>query len=82
VIKRPSVDEEIAMSNHVYRVVEVVGSSPEGVDDAIRNAVARAARTTRNLDWFEVTQIRGQLDAGAVAHVQVGLKIGFRLDDE
>jgi dodecin len=82
VIKRPSVDEEIAMSNHVYRVVEVGGSSPEGVDGAIRNAVARAARTTRNLDWFEVTQIRGQLDAGVVAHVQVGLKIGFRLDDE
>ena len=44
--------------------------------------VARAARTTRNLDWFEVTQIRGQLDSGAVAHVQVGLKIGFRLEDE
>ena len=70
------------MSNHVYRVVEVVGSSPDGVDAAIRNAVARAARTTRNLDWFEVTQIRGQLDGGEVAHVQVGLKIGFRLDDE
>ena len=70
------------MSNHVYRVVEVVGSSPEGVDDAIRHAIARAALTTRNLDWFEVTQIRGQLDGGAVAHVQVGLKIGFRLDDE
>jgi dodecin len=82
VTKRPSVDQEMPMSNHVYRVVEVVGSSPEGVDGAIRNAVARAARTTRNLDWFEVTQIRGQLDAGAVAHVQVGLKIGFRLDDE
>jgi flavin-binding protein dodecin len=70
------------MSDHIYRVVEVVGSSPDGVDAAIRNAVARAARTTRNLDWFEVTQIRGQLDAGDVAHVQVGLKIGFRLDDE
>jgi flavin-binding protein dodecin len=63
VIKGLSVDAEIAMSNHVYRVLEVVGSSPEGVDGAIRNAVARAARTTRNLDWFEVTQIRGQLDA-------------------
>jgi flavin-binding protein dodecin len=70
------------MPNHVYRVVEVVGSSPDGVDDAIRNAVARAAQTTRNLDWFEVTQIRGQIDGGGIAHVQVGLKIGFRLDDE
>lgn len=69
------------MSNHVYRVIEVVGSSPEGVDTAIRNAVARAATTTRNLDWFEVTQIRGQLADGGVAHVQVCLKIGFRLDE-
>lgn len=69
------------MSNHVYRVVEVVGSSPDSVDEAIRNAVGRAARTTRNLDWFEVTQIRGQLEAGDVAHYQVGLKIGFRLDE-
>jgi dodecin len=69
------------MSDHVYRVIEVVGSSPDGVDAAISNAVARAAATTRNLDWFEVTQIRGQLADGAVAHVQVGLKLGFRLED-
>lgn len=69
------------MSDHVYRVIEVVGSSPDGVDAAIRNAVTRAAATTRNLDWFEVTQIRGQLADGGVAHVQVGLKIGFRLED-
>jgi flavin-binding protein dodecin len=68
------------MSEHVYRVIEVVGSSPDGIDAAVRNAVGRAAQTTRNLDWFEVTQIRGQLADGAVAHVQVGLKIGFRLD--
>ena len=69
------------MSDHVYRVIEVVGSSPDGVDAAISNAVARAAATTRNLDWFEVTEIRGQLADGAVAHVQVGLKLGFRLDE-
>ncbi len=68
------------MSEHVYRVIEVVGSSPDGVDAAVRNAVGRAAQTTHNLDWFEVTEIRGQLADGAVAHVQVGLKIGFRLD--
>jgi len=69
------------MADRVYRVIEIVGSSPEGVDAAIRNAVARAAQTMRNLDWFEVTEIRGQLSDGAVAHVQVGLKVGFRLED-
>ncbi len=69
------------MTNHVYRVVEVVGSSPDGVDEAIRNAVARAAETTRHLDWFEVTEIRGYIADGTVAHVQVGLKLGFRLEE-
>ena len=69
------------MSNHVYRVIEVVGSSPDGVDAAVRNAVARAAATTRNLDWFEVTEIRGQIADGDVAHVQVTVKIGFRLEE-
>ncbi|GAB2675047.1 dodecin [Thalassiella azotivora] len=68
------------MSEHVYRVVEVVGSSHEGVDAAIRNAVDRVAATTRHLDWFEVTQIRGQLLDGQVEHVQVGLKVGFRIE--
>lgn len=70
------------MSEHVYRVTEIVGSSTEGVDAAIRNGVGRASRTLRNLDWFEVTQIRGHIADGAVAHFQVGLKVGFRLDDE
>ncbi|MEU9734535.1 dodecin [Streptomyces sp. NPDC048002] len=69
------------MSNHTYRVTEIVGSSHEGVDQAIRNGVARASQTLRNLDWFEVTQVRGQLDNGEIAHWQVGLKVGFRLDD-
>jgi dodecin len=69
------------VSNHVYRVIEVVGSSPDGVDAAVRNAVARAAATTRNLDWFEVTEIRGQIADGGVAHVQVTVKIGFRLEE-
>ncbi|MQY10111.1 Dodecin [Streptomyces sp. RB5] len=69
------------MSNHTYRVTEIVGSSPESIDDAIRNGVARAGQTLRNLDWFEVTQIRGQLDGGAVEHWQVGLKVGFRLEE-
>jgi flavin-binding protein dodecin len=69
------------MSEHVYRVVEVVGSSPDGIDAAVRNAVARVSATTRNLDWFEVTEIRGQLAEGDVAHVQVGLKVGFRIEE-
>ncbi|MEV5884266.1 dodecin [Streptomyces sp. NPDC052020] len=69
------------MSNHTYRVTEIVGTSPEGVDQAIRNGVSRASRTLRNLDWFEVTQVRGQIDAGQIAHWQVGLKVGFRLED-
>ncbi|MBL8932263.1 MAG: dodecin family protein [Kineosporiaceae bacterium] len=69
------------MANHVYRVVELVGSSPDGIDAALRNAVARAAETTRHLDWFEVTQIRGAIANGEIAHVQVGVKIGFRMED-
>jgi flavin-binding protein dodecin len=75
-----SVPREAPVSNHVYRVIEVVGSSPDGIDAAIRNAIGRAAATTRNLDWFEVSEIRGQIADGDVAHVQVGLKIGFRLE--
>ncbi|MQS12880.1 dodecin domain-containing protein [Streptomyces kaniharaensis] len=69
------------MSEHVYRVTEIVGSSTESVDAAIRNGVERASRTLRNLDWFEVTQVRGHLEDGRIGHYQVGLKIGFRLED-
>lgn len=69
------------MSDHTYRVVEVVGSSPEGVDAAIRNAVARVSSTTRNVEWFEMTEVRGHVDQGGVAHTQVGLKVGFRIED-
>jgi dodecin len=71
----------VGMSNHVYRVTEIVGSSPESVQQAIRNGVERASQTLRNLEWFEVTEIRGQIAEGTVAHFQVGLKVGFRLDD-
>ncbi|WP_371498568.1 dodecin family protein [Kitasatospora sp. NBC_00374] len=70
------------MTDHIYRVTEIVGSSGEGVDQAIRNAVDRAARTLRNLDWFEVVQVRGHIADGRIEHYQVGLKVGFRLDDE
>ncbi|MFF4249614.1 dodecin [Streptomyces sp. NPDC001663] len=69
------------MTNHTYRVTEIVGSSPEGVDQAVRNGIARAAQTLRNLDWFEVTQVRGQLENGQIAYWQVGLKVGFRLEE-
>ncbi len=70
------------MSDHTYRVTEIVGSSPDGLDQAIRNGLTRAAATLRNLDWFEVTEIRGHLTEGRVEHFQVGLKVGFRLEDQ
>jgi dodecin len=69
------------MSNHTYRVIEIVGTSPDGVDAAIRNGLARAAQTMRGLDWFEVHSIRGNLVDGAIAHFQVTMKVGFRLED-
>ena len=69
------------MTDHVYSVSEIVGSAPGSIDDAIRNALDRARRTLRHLDWFEVTEIRGQIRDDQVAHYQVGLKVGFRLED-
>lgn len=69
------------MTDRTYRVTEIVGTSPESVDMAIRNAIRRTGRTLRHLDWFEVTEIRGQILDGEVAHFQVGLKVGFRLED-
>ena len=68
------------MTDHTYRVTEIVGTSAEGVDDAIRSGLDRAAQTLRGLDWFEVTEIRGHLENGAIGHIQVGMKVGFRLD--
>ncbi|MBM3658502.1 MAG: dodecin domain-containing protein [Actinobacteria bacterium] len=67
--------------DHTYKVTEIVGTSPDGVDQAIRNGVARASESLRNLDWFEVTEIRGHLTEGAVAHFQVTMKVGFRIED-
>jgi dodecin len=69
------------MSNHTYRVIEIVGTSPDGVDEAIRSGLTRAAETMRALDWFEVEAIRGHLVEGSVAHFQVSMKVGFRLED-
>ena len=68
------------MSEHVYKVVEIVGSSSKGTDDAIQNAIARASKTLKNLDWFEVVETRGHLANGKIGHFQVTLKIGFRLE--
>ena len=70
------------MSDHVYRVTEIVGSSPDSVESAIRNGAARAAKTLRNLDWFEVTDIRGHFSGETIGHFQVTMKVGFRLDDD
>jgi dodecin len=71
----------MTMSHHTYRVIEIVGSSPDGVDAAIRNGIGRAAETTRGLDWFEVQSVRGHLRDGAIGHFQVTMKVGFRLED-
>jgi dodecin len=68
------------MSEHTYRVIEIVGTSPDGTDAAIRNGVSRAGKTMRNLDWFEVQSVRGRIEDGQVAHTQVTLKVGFRLE--
>lgn len=69
------------MSQHTYRVTEIVGTSHEGIDQAIRNGIARANQTLRGLDWFEVTQVRGNIQDGEIEHYQVGLKVGFRLEE-
>ena len=74
--------QEEPKSNRTYRVTEIVGTSPEGIDQAIRNGIERAGQTLRHIDWFEVTQIRGQAKDGSVEHFQVGMKVGFRLEDE
>jgi flavin-binding protein dodecin len=68
------------MSGNIYSVSEIVGSSTEGIDDAVRGAVTRAGRTLHNLDWFEVTDIRGRIEDGR-CRFQVTLKVGFRLDE-
>ncbi|GAB3898793.1 dodecin [Microbispora bryophytorum] len=69
------------MSDRTYRVSEIVGTSAESIDQAVRNGVRRAAQTLRHLDWFEVTEVRGHIVDGEVAHFQVGMKVGFRLED-
>ncbi|HKU02797.1 MAG TPA: dodecin [Arthrobacter sp.] len=69
------------MSNHTYSISEIVGTSTQGVDDAVRNGIAQASKTVRNLDWFEVKEVRGHLEDGKIADWQVTIKIGFRLEE-
>jgi flavin-binding protein dodecin len=69
------------MADSIYSVSEIVGSSTDGIDDAIRGAVARASKTLHNLDWFEVTNMRGRIENDGRTHFQVTLKVGFRLDE-
>lgn len=69
------------MANHVYKKIELVGSSTTSLNDAIESAITRASKTTRNLDWFEVKEVRGQIAGGKIAHYQVTMKVGFRIED-
>lgn len=69
------------MADHVYKVTELTGSSKKGIEDAIQNAISRASKSLRNLRWFEVTDTRGYVEGGNVAHWQVTVKIGFTLED-
>jgi len=69
------------MMDHVYKVVEIAGSSSQSIEDAIANAIAKASKSVRNLNWFQVMETRGHIEDGKVGHYQVVLKIGFQLDD-
>ncbi len=68
------------MAEHVYKKIELVGSSPDGFDEAVKNALERASKTMRNIRWFEVVETRGYLEEGKIAHWQVTLKVGFTLE--
>ena len=69
------------MANRTYSITEIVGTSDVSVDAAITNGITRVVQTVRHVDWFEVTEIRGNVHEGAIAHYQVGMKVGFRLED-
>jgi dodecin len=73
--------ENPRMAEHVYKKIEIVGSSPNGFEEAIQNALARAGKTIRNMRWFEVAETRGYIEDGKIGHWQVTLKIGFTLDE-
>jgi flavin-binding protein dodecin len=69
------------LSDHIYKIIQLVGSAPSSVEDAIQNAIARASKSLKHLRWFEVLETRGQVEGGKVSHYQVTLKVGFTLDD-
>jgi dodecin len=73
-------DKGERMSDHIYKKIELVGSSPNGIEDAVKNALARAEKTIRNMRWFEVVETRGEIENGKIGHWQVTLKVGFTLD--
>ncbi len=70
------------MSDHIYKKIELVGSSPDGIEKAVENAIGRAAKTIRNMRWFEVVETRGQIENGKLAHWQVTIQVGFTLDEK
>lgn len=70
------------MSEHIYKQIELTGSSKTGIEDAVQNAIARASKTLHNLDWFQVVETRGNIERGTAAYWQVTVKVGFRLDDD
>jgi len=72
---------EDAMTEHVYKLLELTGSSTKSSDDAVQNAIAKASKTLRSMQWFQVTETRGHIDGGKIAHWQVTVKIGFTLED-
>jgi flavin-binding protein dodecin len=69
------------MAAHTYKLVELVGTSPTSTDDAIRNAIQKASATLKHIDWFQVVETRGHVEDGRIAHFQVALKVGFRIED-
>jgi dodecin len=69
------------MSNHIYKKIELVGSSTESIEDAVQNAISKASKSLRNLRWFELLETRGQMEEGKIAHWQVTIKVGFTLDE-
>ena len=70
-----------ALSNHIYKKIELVGSSPNSIEEAVQNALAKASKSLRNLRWFEVVETRGQIENDRIAHWQVTIKVGFTLED-
>jgi flavin-binding protein dodecin len=69
------------MSNHIYKKIELVGSSPDSIEDAVKNALGKASRSLRNLRWFEIVETRGHIEDGKIGHWQVTIKVGFTLDE-